>query len=97
MKKIYVDPVTLERNSTRIDQLTQDYKKQIKMLIDEVEKMRAAWQGSDNQAFTNKIYSFESDFNQVAILCDQYSEFLRISARSYRDIQDELVAQANKI
>ncbi len=97
MRQIVVDPSRLENNAGRIDQEIQDYTRQIKQLMEEVEKMKSAWQGKDNIAFTNRIYEFESDFKQVTILCQQYLEFLRVSARSYREIQEELVAQANRI
>lgn len=97
MRKIYVDPLRLETNATKIEQEVLEYTRQIQLLMEEVERMKTAWQGKDNIAFTNRIYSFEADFKQVKILCQQYSEFLRTSARSYREIQEELVAQANRI
>ncbi len=97
MRKIYVDPICLENNAAKIEQEVLEYTRQIQLLMEEVERMKTAWQGKDNIAFTNRIYSFETDFKQVKILCQQYSEFLRTSARSYREIQEELVAQANRI
>ncbi len=97
MRKIYVDPGRLEINAMKIEQESQEYFRMVSLLMEEVEKMKGAWQGKDNLAFTNRIYGFEPDFKQVQILCQQYSEFLRMAARSYREIQEELVAQANRL
>lgn len=97
MRKIYVDPLKIDANAIRIEQETSEYARHLSLLMDEVEKMKSAWQGKDNLAFTNRIYGFEPDFRQVIILCQQYAEFLRVSSRAYKEIQEELVAQANRI
>ena len=51
----------------------------------------------DNLAFTTKLSALQSDFKQLSILCTEYIEFLRNSARSYRNTQDELTSQAGML
>ncbi|MEG0177122.1 WXG100 family type VII secretion target [Anaerorhabdus sp.] len=97
MRKIYVDPERLEMSSRKIDSESQDYEKCFMKLFDEVEKMKNAWQGKDNVAFTNQIRTFENDFRQIHVICQQYSEFLRSSARAYRETQNELMNQVNRL
>ncbi|MFV0479686.1 MAG: WXG100 family type VII secretion target [Anaerorhabdus sp.] len=97
MRKIYVDPSRLNNNAIKIEQESSEYSLKIKQLLEEVEKMKSAWQGKDNLAFTNRIYSMEQDFKQVTILSRQYAEFLRTSAKAYQEIQEELIAQANRL
>ena len=44
-----------------------------------------------------KLSALQSDFKQLSILCTEYIEFLRNSARSYRNTQDELTSQAGML
>lgn len=97
MKKIYVDPVRLDVSAMKIESETQEYQRCYSLLFEEVEKMKNAWQGKDNIAFTNQIRQFEGDFKQIQILCQQYAEFLRNSARAYRETQNELMNQVTRI
>ncbi|MEG0077696.1 WXG100 family type VII secretion target [Anaerorhabdus sp.] len=97
MRRIYVDPERLELSSRKIDNDAQMYERKFMQLFEEVEKMKNAWQGKDNLAFTNKIRSFENDFRQIYVITQQYSEFLRSSARAYRETQNELMNQVNRI
>lgn len=97
MRRIYVDPIRLENSATKIDQDAQEYQKDFTRLFEEIETMKTAWQGKDNVAFTNQIRNYETDFRQVQILCQQYAEFLRTSARAYRETQEELAAQALRL
>ena len=72
----------------------QDYLRSLQELFQTVENMQNGWKGKDNTAFTSQIQRFESDFRQLSVLCGEYSDFLRNSARAYRDTQDELASQA---
>ena len=59
--------------------------------------MSNAWQGKDNLAFSNQLASYEDDFKQISIIMQQYVEFLKNSARAYRETQDELYMQAQRL
>jgi hypothetical protein len=37
------------------------------------------------------------DFNQMTNLMKQYSEFLKVSARTYRDTQNEVINGARRL
>ena len=39
----------------------------------------------------------EADFREMSVLCTQYAEFLRNSARAYRETQDDLAVQASNL
>lgn len=97
MRKITVDPTILETTASRISQNTQEYQRSFMQLFEEVNIMSNAWQGKDNIAFSNQISGYEDDFRQISILCEQYSEFLKASARAYRETQDELTNQAMRL
>ena len=94
MRTIPVEPEMLEACAARMDETNQDYQHTCRQLFDAVDTMKAGWQGKDNTAFSNQIYRFEADFREMSLLCSQYSEFLRHSARAYREMQDDLAAQA---
>lgn len=97
MRKITVEPEQLEACAMRMNERNQDYLRDSDAFFQTVDNMSAAWKGKDNLAFTNRISRFQTDFRQMSVLCSQYAEFLKNSARAYRQTQDELVSQVNRL
>ncbi len=97
MRVITVEPAQLDQAAARIESETETYRNLYRQLFDAVDAMKAGWSGKDNEAFTNRIHSYEADFNQLSALCTQYAEFLRNSAAAYRRTQDTVTAQANQL
>ncbi|MGJ7922731.1 WXG100 family type VII secretion target [Neobacillus sp. LXY-4] len=96
-RSIMVEPAKLENAANKIDQQAADYESTYRKLFAEVDAMAAAWQGADNTAFTNQIKTFEDDFQKMKKLMDDYSEFLKLSAKAYREAQNEVKAQASRL
>jgi WXG100 family type VII secretion target len=94
MRKIIVEPELLDACAVRMDQENQDYQRAFTQLFESVNEVKGSWSGKDNAVFSAQIGKFEGDFRQMSILCTQYAEFLRNSARAYRQTQDELTSQA---
>jgi len=97
MKQIIVEPDRLDDTAAKIEQANQEYEHIYKSLYNEVDKMSGAWSGKDNLAYSNQIKSYEDNFRQISITMRQYADFLRSSARSYRETQDELTNQAARL
>ncbi len=97
MRSIAVEPEQLEASASRIDDSNQEYIRAYTNLFEAVDTMKSGWQGKDNTAFSNQISKFQSDFREMSVLCGQYAEFLRNSAKSYRSVQDDLTSQANAL
>ncbi len=97
MRQIYVEPSRLEEIASKVEIANSDYERLCHSLYSEVDKMSSAWQGKDNVAFSNQIHSYEEDLKQISIIMRQYADFLRNSARAYRETQDELYSQAQKL
>ena len=89
MRRITVEPEQLESCAARMDERNQDY--------EAVDNMSNAWKGKDNIAFTSRISRFEAEFRQLSMLCTQYSDFLKKSARAYRETQDELASRVSSL
>lgn len=97
MREIIVEPTRLEDSASKVESYDSDYQRVYSLLYEEVDKMASVWQGKDNTMFTNKIKEFQDDFRQVSILLRQYAEFLRNTARAYRETQDELYNAASRL
>ena len=98
MRTIAVEPTRLEACAGQIEQLRQEVERTVARLYERVELMAAnTWIGRDNLAFTTQIQGYQDDFRRVELLMQQYSEFLKTSARSYRQMQEELAAQASRL
>lgn len=97
MRSIIVEPDRLESTAAKIESANADYEKYYQQMYSEVDKMSASWQGKDNTAYTSQIKTFENDLKQISIIMRQYADFLRNSARAYRETQDELYSEANRL
>jgi len=96
-RSITVDPTKLESAAAKIDNQSTDYERIYKALFSEVNAMKAAWAGVDNMAYTTQIEGFQDDLQKMTQLMRQYSEFLKQSAKVYRDTQSEVVNAAKRL
>jgi len=94
---INVTPDRLDDTANKVDELGSDYQRLYQSLYVEVDKLSSNWSGKDNNMFTSKIKGFEDDFKQIGTCISQYSDFLRASARGYREVQDELTSTASRL
>lgn len=97
MRTIMVEPERLEQTASGIEEANREYDRTYQEIYAQVDRMSGSWQGKDNTAFTNQIKSFEDDLRQISLIMKQYADFLRNSARAYRQTQDEIYAQANRL
>lgn len=96
-RTIQVTPEQLESTASRIESLAGDYKTQYDQLYSETSAMASTWNGKDNVAFVTQIDGFKDDFEQMHTLMLNYADFLRKSAKAYRDTQDTVVSEAKKL
>lgn len=96
-RTIQVTPEQLESAAGRIEGLAADYKSQYDALYNETNAMASTWQGKDNTAFVDQIAGFKDDFEKMHTLMLNYADFLRISAKAYRDTQGNVVSEARKL
>lgn len=94
---IQVTPEQLESTAGRIESLAADYKVQYDQLYSETNAMATTWSGKDNVAFVNQIDGFKDDFLAMHNLMLSYADFLRKSAKAYRDTQETVVSEARKL
>lgn len=97
MAKIMVDPSRLEAVGSKIEQQTADYSKMYQQLFSEVQAMGKAWQGADNVAYTTQIEGFREDLEKMKKLLEQYSIFLKESAKIYKRTQEDVISKAKTL
>lgn len=95
--KINVDPARLEASASHIEQMYMNYEREYRRLFQDVQTMGNNWQGKDNQAFVQQINGFVKDFVSMRNLMKEYAEFLKASARAYRNTQNERAQQARHL
>ena len=96
-RAIKVNPAQLNSTAAQVDSATAEYRKLYNKLYSDVDAMKAAWQGVDNQTFTSQIEGFRQDFEQMAKLMDEYSVFLKQAAKTYTQAQDDTVSAARRL
>lgn len=96
-RDIQVTPEQLESAAGKIESLAADYQTQYNNLYSETNAMASTWSGKDNTAFTDQIAGFKDDFEKMHTLMLNYADFLRKSAKAYRETQDTVAAEARKL
>ena len=94
---IQVTPEQLESAAGRIESLAGDYKTQYEALYNQTNAMASTWKGQDNTAFVDQIEGFKEDFQKMQTLMLNYADFLRKSAKAYRDTQNTVTTEARKL
>lgn len=97
MAKIMVDPAKLQSAAGKMESQAADYARLYNQLFTEVQGMAKAWQGIDNQTYTTQIEGFREDLNQMKKLMDDYATFLKQSATTYKNTQEQIVTQARTL
>lgn len=97
MRNIRVDPAQLEACAARMQEYRENYDRCVHDLYGTVGTLQSSWRGKDNTAFTSEIQRYEANLRSLSLLCRQYGEFLRSSARAYRSTQDEITSYAGKL
>lgn len=95
--KIIVETAQLDAASAKVGELAGTYKGEYEKLYKLVEKLQASWAGADNTAYTTQIEGFRDDFEKMYTLMTDYSDFLKTTAKRYRDTQDERKTAAAKL
>ena len=96
-QKIMVTPEMLEGAATSIEGLANDYKAQYNQLYAETGSLAQTWQGADNLAFVERIDGFKEDLEKMYALMNRYAEYLRTTAKAYRDTQNQVISQAKSL
>ena len=96
-RTIQVTPEQLETAAGKIEGLAADYKQQYDALYNKTGAMASTWRGKDNVAYIDQIDGFKDDFEKMRALMVAYADFLRKSAKAYRDTQNTITEQARKL
>lgn len=96
-RTIQVTPEQLEKTAGKIEGLAAEYKTSYDQLYSETGSMSTTWQGKDNLSFTNQIDGFREDFQKMQKSMTEYANFLRMSAKAYRETQQSIADQARKL
>jgi WXG100 family type VII secretion target len=96
-RTIAVTPAQLEAAAGNIEGLAKDYYTAYTSLYRENDAMASTWAGKDNVDYINQIAGFQEDFQKMKTLMDNYADFLRKSARAYRETQETIAGQARKL
>ena len=96
-QKIMVTPEMLESTASSIEGLANEYKAQYNELYSTTGNLASTWSGADNVAFVNQIEGFKDDLEKMYSLMNRYAEYLRTTAKAYRETQEAVVKQAKSL
>jgi Uncharacterized protein conserved in bacteria len=97
MNIIQVEPSILETTANKMELKNNNYQATYQQLIQAVDQTSAFWTGKDQIAYVNEIMEFENKLLKLNILLNEYSDFLKKSARAYRLTQDSIMHLTKKL
>lgn len=98
MEYIRVTPQTLRAQAAKVDQEAQNYYSEYQGLLRGVDDLTSKdYKGADAEAFKNKVYNFEPDFNKMKELMNEYANFLRQAADNYDNTQENVINTINSL
>ena len=96
-QRIMVTPELLESTAKEIENLAGEYRTQYNELYTTTGNLASTWSGADNVAFVNQIEGFKDDLENMFRRMNQYAEYLRTTAKAYRDTQEAVARQARTL
>ena len=96
-RTIQVTPEQLESAAGKIEGLAAEYKASYDQMYSTTSDMASSWSGQDNEAFINQIAGFKDDFAKMHTLMLNYADYLRKSAKAYRETQQNVITQARSL
>ena len=60
-------------------------------------QMQSVWQGSDNQAFIDKLEQFKPQLNRMTEIIEQYALYLQKSADNYQALLQDRIMKAKNL
>ena len=93
-QRIMVTPELLESTAKEIENLAGEYRTQYNTLYTKTSGLASTWSGADNVAFVNQIDGFKDDLENMYMRMNQYVDYLRATAKSYRETQEAGIKQA---
>ena len=94
---ILVTPEVLESTAASIEGLANEYKAQYTELYSQTDALASTWNGKDNEAFKNQIDGFKDDLERMYNLMNRYAEYLRATAKAYRETQEAITTRARAL
>lgn len=90
MASINIDPDTAISCGNAIVSSGGDYLNQIKQIYEIVGDLKTNWTGSAAQRFTDKIESFQADYEKLGQLIEQFGELLVAIGKDYNALEADL-------
>lgn len=94
---IKVKPEEIMVQVNYLQEELKEYQSKCSVMMNTIMNLKEIWHGPDNEAFSNRILDYQKDIQHLAMILSDNINFLKQSADSYRQVQDELVAQAHNL
>ena len=94
---ILVTPEVLETTASSIKGLADEYRAQYTELYSQTDALATTWSGADNAAFKNQIDGFKDDLEKMYTLMNNYAEYLKTTAKAYRETQQTIADRARAL
>ena len=92
------NPDDLERTALLIkNELVPSYLNDVKGIMGIIDELRNAWQGKENQAFSQAVYNHKPTLDSLGNVAGQYADFILTSVGNMRNIQSEIASPAGNL
>lgn len=82
--------------SANVSNLAEEYGVCIDDIYGIIDELGNDWKGADNLAYVNTANSYKEDMKNLAVVVNEYADFLGDSANEIRRTQEEIANLAGK-
>ena len=98
METITVTTEYLHSAATQINALADQYFNEYQALLTEVQDLTSTdWQGSDANAFLEKVTSFQQDFTLMKECMVDYAQYIESAAVNYETTQEDIKSRVSNL
>lgn len=73
------------------------YASLVKKIYSAVDDLSSKWQGTDTQAYIEKVKSYQADIENLGKAIESYGQFLKQTATTYQNTRDSIASAAGRL
>lgn len=94
---ITVDLSALSSVGKNVQAKASEYLGEVNKIYQNVENLRNAWKGTDNQAYIDKVLTYKDDIENLGKVVNSYGLFCAETAANLERVQSEIASAAGKL
>lgn len=94
---IKASPTEIREAGQKLVGNAETYLNYVKEMYQTVDSLRNSWQGTDNQEYVSKVYSYKENIDALGQVIGNYGVFLQETGNSLAKLQEDIAQEAGRM